>query len=53
MNELSNIFLSVKNGDTVILEKKIYDVRQDDSFEFEGYYCSNTAKIDENPNGLR
>ena len=53
MNELSNIFLSVKNGDTVTLEKKIYDVRQDDSFEFEGYYCSNTAKIDENPNGLR
>ena len=53
MNELSNIFLSVKNSDTVTLEKKIYDVRQDDSFEFEGYYCSNTAKIDENPNGLR
>lgn len=53
MNELSNIFLSVKNGDTVILENKVYHVRQDDSFEFEGYYCSNTAKIDENPNGLR
>lgn len=53
MNELSNIFLSVKYGDTVTLENKVYHVRQDDSFEFEGYYCSNTAKIDENPNGLR
>lgn len=54
MNELSTLFLTVKDGDTVILEKnKIYDVRQDDSFELEGYYCSNTAKINENPNGLR
>ncbi len=54
MNRLSQIFLNIKNGDTVILEKnKIYDVRQDDSFELTGYYCSNTAKKDENPDGLR
>lgn len=54
MNELSTVFLGVNDGDTIILEKnKIYDVRQDDSFEFEGYYCSNTAKQHENPNGLR
>lgn len=54
MNELSTLFLSIKDGGTVILEKnKIYDVRQDDSFELEGYYCSNTAKIHENPSGLR
>lgn len=54
MNKLSQIFLSVQNCETVTLEKNmIYDVRQDDSFEFEGYYCSNTAKFDENPNGLR
>ena len=54
MNELSTIFLGIKDGDTVVLEKdKIYDVRQDDSFEFEGYYCSNTAKLHENPRGLR
>ncbi len=54
MNELSTLFLGVKDGDTIILEKnRIYDVRQDDSFEFEGYYCSNTAKQHENPNGLR
>lgn len=54
MNELSQKFLDVKDGDTLVLEKnKTYHVRQDDSFEFEGYFCSNTAKIHENPNGLR
>lgn len=54
MNELSRNFLDTQNGDTVILEKnKIYDVCQDDSFEFEGYYCSNTAKQHENPSGLK
>ncbi len=54
MNTLSEIFLNIKDGETVILEKgKIYDVRQDDSFEFEGYFCTNTAKKHENPNGLR
>ncbi len=54
MNELSSIFLNTENGETVILEKnKIYHARQDDSFELEGYYCSNTAKKRENPNGLR
>lgn len=54
MNKLSELFLSIKDGDTLILEKNgVYDVRQDDSFELEGYYCSNTAKKHENPNGLR
>ncbi|MBR3767631.1 MAG: hypothetical protein IKL10_05270 [Clostridia bacterium] len=54
MNELSSMFLSVINGDRVVLEKdKTYHVRQDDSFEVEGFYCSNTAKKDENPTGLR
>ena len=49
MNELSKKFVDINNGATVVLEKnKIYDVRQDDSFEFEGYYCSNTAKKHEN-----
>lgn len=53
MNELSRIFLSINDGDTVLLEKGcVYDVRQDDSFELRGYYCSNTAKQDENPDGL-
>ena len=54
MNELSLIFKNVTDNAEIVLEKdKVYDVRQDDSFELEGYYCSNTAKIDENPNGLR
>lgn len=54
MNELSRLFLNINDGDTLVLEKnKTYHVRQDDSFEFEGYYCSNTAKKHENPNGLR
>ncbi len=54
MNELSELFLNIKNGETVTLEKdKIYHVRQDDSFEVNGYFCSNTAKKHENPDGLR
>ena len=54
MNELSSIFMNIGSGETVVLEKnKIYDVRQDDSFEVEGYFCTNTAKKHENPNGLR
>lgn len=54
MNRLSNLFLNIKNGETLVLEKNgIYDVRQDDSFELEGCFCTNTAKKHENPNGLR
>lgn len=54
MNELSKIFLNIKDGENVTLEKnKIYHVRQDDSFEVNGYYCSNTAKKHENPDGMR
>jgi len=54
MNELSTIFSNVKDNETIVLEKnKIYDVRQDDSFLLTGYYCSNTAKKDENPDGTR
>ena len=54
MNALSKIFLSVGNGETVTLEKnKIYDVRPEDSFYKEGFFCSNTAKKHENPNGYR
>ena len=54
MNELSTIFSNVKDNETVVLDKnKVYDVRQDDSFLLTGYYCSNTAKKDENPNGNR
>lgn len=53
MNELSNLFLNITDGDTVTLEKKRYDVRQDDSFVKTGYFCSNTAKRHENPDGTR
>ena len=54
MNELSSMFLNIIDGDTIVLEKnRVYHVRQDDSFESEGYFCSNTAKKHENPNGLR
>ncbi|MBE6749115.1 MAG: hypothetical protein E7557_07800 [Ruminococcaceae bacterium] len=54
MNELSGIFLKVNDNETVVLEKdKIYDVRQDDSFLLHNYYCSNTAKKHENPDGTR
>ena len=39
MNELSNLFVNIENGETVVLERnKTYHVRQDDSFELTGYY---------------
>ncbi len=54
LNELCKLFEKIKNGETVTLEKdRVYHVRQEDSFEFEGYYCTNTAKRLENPNGFR
>ncbi len=54
MNELCRISADIKNGDTVTLEKnKTYHVRQDDSFELTGIFCTNTAKKHENPDGLR
>ena len=54
MNELSKLFLNIADGKIVVLEKdKIYHVSQDDSFEEYGYYCTNTAKKHENPDGLR
>lgn len=54
MNKLSELFLKIKDGDALVLEKNgIYDVREDDSFLLEGYFCTNTAKKHENPDGLR
>ena len=54
MNELSELLLDVQDGDVVTLEKnRIYHVRQDDSFVLDGYFCSNSAKRDENPTGRR
>lgn len=43
-----------KDGQTVTLEKnKEYHVEQDDCFCLKGYHFSNTASIEENPQGLR
>lgn len=54
MNELSSLIADIKNGNTLTLEKdKVYHISQDDSFTLEGYFCSNTAKKDENPTGKR
>ena len=54
MNEFCNLVLNIKDNDVVFLEKeKIYDVCQDDSFFLKGFYCSNTAKKHENPDGTR
>ncbi len=54
MNGLSKLFLNISDGETVILEKnRVYDVRCEDSFYKNGYYCSNTAKKHENPDGSR
>lgn len=54
MNELSRLFLNVDNSSTILLKKaKTYHVRQDDSFELSGFFCSNTAKKHENPDGIR
>ncbi|MBP3441431.1 MAG: right-handed parallel beta-helix repeat-containing protein [Clostridia bacterium] len=54
MNELSSLFLNVCDGNTIVLEKgKVYHVFPEDSFEKKGFFCSNTAKQHENPEGLR
>lgn len=54
MNEFCNLVSNIKDNDIIVLEKnRIYDVRQDDSFSLKGFYCSNTAKKHENPDGTR
>lgn len=54
MNEFCNLVSKINDNDLIILEEnKIYDVRQDDSFSLKGFYCSNTAKKHENPDGAR
>lgn len=46
--------MSVADSETITLEKdKNYHVRQDDSFSLNGYFCTNTAKQHENPDGAR
>ena len=54
MNSLCEIFLKAQSNTTINLEKnKVYDVYPEDSFILDGYFCSNTAKKDENPTGRR
>lgn len=53
MNVLSEIFASVRDGDTVTLENRVYEVAPEDSFHIKGLFFSNTAKYDENPEGER
>lgn len=53
-NTLKEIFEKVKDGDTVLLKKNgVYDIWKEDGFLLDGYYCSNTARKEENPNGFR
>lgn len=54
MNDFCKLFVDIKNESTITLEiNKTYHVYQDDSFTVDEYYCSNTAKKDENPSGKR
>ncbi len=53
MNELSEIFKAAKSGDYIKLENKIYEVSPEDSFHLKGFFFSNTAKFEENPEGER
>ncbi len=54
MNDLSTLFLNINDADCVVLGKdRIYDVKPEDSFNLTGYFCSNSAKKDENPDGVR
>ncbi|MBE6791534.1 MAG: hypothetical protein E7535_10150 [Ruminococcaceae bacterium] len=54
MNELSKLFSDICDGESIVFEKnRIYDVRPEDSFINTGYFCSNTAKQEENPDGIR
>lgn len=54
MNELCELFAAVRDGQTLVLEKnKIYHVCPEDSLHLTGYFCTNTAKKEENPKGER
>ncbi len=54
LNALSRLFSEIRDGDTIVLQKDaVYHVRPEDSFSLTGYYCTNTAKKNENPNGYR
>lgn len=54
MNSLSERFLSVSNGEQILLEKNaIYEIAPENSYCLKGLFFSNTAKQVENPEGER
>ncbi len=54
MCELCLLFENVQDGQCVTLEQNaVYHVRQEDAFILSGMFCSNTAKVHENPDGTR
>lgn len=53
MNELSEIIKAAQDGEVITLEKKVYEVAPEDSFHLKGFFFSNTAKQEENPEGER
>lgn len=53
MNELSEIFKAVDDGECITLENKIYEIAPEDSFHLKSFFFSNTAKYEENPDGER
>ncbi len=54
MNDLSEIFSAVSDGDIITLEKnKIYEIAPEDSFHLKNLFFSNTANQEENPEGER
>lgn len=54
MNQLCKLFEHISDGTTVTLERNaVYHVRPEDSFTLTGIFCTNSAKRDENPRGVR
>lgn len=54
MNRLSERFLSVSDGEKILLEKNgIYEIAPEDGFCLKGLFFSNTAKQADNPEGER
>ena len=51
--KLKQIFENISNDTSVILEPKEYHIFPEDAFHLNGFYCSNTATEEENPNGER
>lgn len=54
VNILSSIFHRIEDNTDITLEKdRVYAVYPEDSFIEKGYFCTNSAKYEENPEGLR